>query len=140
MTALLAFLTSRLGLGALAGVFFLGCITLGWNYGVAHRSDVASRKLAASFEAKYTAADRDLSVCTASLAGAEASIQTQNEAIDGLRRASDEATARANASIAAAQDRARAAERRSQSILQERPREGEAVCDAAWRLHRENME
>jgi len=140
----LGFLTSRVGLGLLAGVFLLTCVWAGWGWGVASRDNVR-------IEGERARLDRTLndptdgyvvrlSTCHASLAGAEASIQTQNAAIDDLRRSSEAATARAAASVRAAQERAQAAERRSQAILQERPRAGEGVCEAAFRLHQENTQ
>ena len=138
------FLLSRLGLSITASVFLLACVWTGWNWGVASRDAAAKTTLAKGYWSEiYTEKTgyRDrLTTCQASLAGAEASIEIQNRAVDALRRAGDQATAAANASIRLAQERAQAAERQSLTILQERPREGESQCDAAFRLHQENVQ
>ena len=142
MSALLAFLTSRIGLGLFAGVFLIAAVALGWSAGVANRDAKRLTRENATLDSTLndptTGYVARLTQCRSSLAGAELSINTQNEAIDRLRRESEETTARAQASVRAAQDRARAAERKTQSILQARPRAGEGVCEAAFRLHQEN--
>jgi len=144
MSALLAFLTSRIGLGLLAGVLLIAAVTASWTAGVANRDRVQAQAQAAKLDNDINNPDTGyvarLTQCRSSLAGAEISINTQNEAIDRLKRESEETTARAQASVRVAQDRARAAERKTQTILQERPRAGETVCEAAWRLHSENLQ
>ena len=144
MSALLAFLTSRIGLGLIAGVFLISAITLGWSAGVANRDKAQAERQVAKLDDQInnpvTGYIPRLTQCQSNLAGAEISINTQNEAIRRLQVESEQATARSQASIRAAQDRARAAERKTQSILQQHPRDGEPVCEAAWRLHSENLQ
>lgn len=135
---------SRLTVAAVLGCAILLplAVTASWNWGVAHRDAARIERdrkgLDLALNDPVTGYVARLSTCQVSLRGAEASIGRQNAAIESLRLAGEQATARAAASVQAAQDRARSAERAAQSILQERPREGEGQCDAAFRLHQEN--
>jgi len=80
-----------------------------------------------------------LSACTADLGTAKAAVEAQNQAVDALKAEADARDARAREAVSAAQNRARAAERRWQALLQSSPREGETPCVAAERVIREQL-
>lgn len=138
MTAILTFITSRLGLGIICGVLILASVTASYQWGQTHRDMVREEQRAYGLEAEINAPgvgykDR-LTLCVSNLAGAQKALETQNEAVDELRAAGDAAKARAQAAVDAAQARAAAAQQRAQSLLSEQPRPGETRCEAADRL------
>lgn len=139
-------LPSRLTIAAVLGCVILFPLAIGgaWMAGIANRDKVQAERLAKDLDTQITAPSTGyiarLTACQTSLRGAEASVKRQNQAVDILTREAADATARANAAVSSAQAQARAAERRAQAVLQARPAEGETVCDAAFRLHQEDVQ
>lgn len=138
MSALLAVITSRLGLGIICGALILASVTASYQWGVTHRDMVREEQRANGLWADINAPnigykDR-LTMCGASLAGTQAALANQNEAVDQLKAESDAALARSNAAVKAAQATATAAQQRAQALMFEQPRPGEARCEAADRL------
>lgn len=139
-------LPSRLTIVALAGCAILlpTAVGLGWTAGVAKRNQAAAERKAAGYHQEIyepNAGYRDrLTTCSTSLAGAQASVETQNKAIQALRDSGAAATRQAQDRLAAEQARTRAAQSSYQALLQSRPHEGETACDAAFRLHQENSQ
>lgn len=137
---------SRLAIAAVAGcaVLIPLCGWLGWTAGVAKHDRDQAERTAADLDQLINHPTRGyvarLSTCRASLAGAEASVRTQNAAVAQLRAEAVASEARAAAAVRAAQAEARAANSRALTILQAQPNPGESRCDAAFRLHRENLQ
>ena len=138
MSAALAVITSRLGLGIICGVLILAFVTASYQWGVTHRDMVREEQRANGLWSDINAPDvgyKDrLTMCDANLAGAQSALDRQNQAVDDLKAASDAAADRAQAAVDAAQARATAAQVRAQSLLLETPRPGETRCEAADRL------
>lgn len=131
---------SRLTVAAVLGcvVFIPLAVTTSYQWGVTHRDMVREEQRANGLWSDINAPnvgykDR-LTRCGANLAGAQASLARQNQAVDDLKAASDAAADRAQAAVDAAQARARAAQQQAQALLLETPRPGETRCDAADRL------
>lgn len=138
MSVVLAFITSRLGLGIICGVLILASITASYKWGMTHRDMVREQQRANGLWSDINAPnigykDR-LTMCGANLAGAQSALARQNQAVDDLKAASDAAAVRAQAAVDAAQARATAAQQRAQQLLLETPRPGETRCEAADRL------
>ena len=138
MSAVLAVITSRLGLGIICGVLILTSVTASYQWRVTHRDMVREEQRANGLWSDINAPnvgykDR-LTICDASLAAAQSALARQNQAVDDLKAASDAAADRAQAAVDAAQARATAAQQRAQQLLLETPRPGETRCEAADRL------
>ncbi|EDX80076.1 hypothetical protein BBAL3_1233 [Brevundimonas sp. BAL3] len=143
MSAILAIITSRLGLGIICSVLILASVTASYQWGRTHLDKVREEQRAdglhAEIYAPVTGLRDRLSSCTADLGNATASLNRQNAAVDALKAEADARDAKARQAVSAAQDRARTAERRVQGLLQSSPREGETPCVAAERLIREEI-
>lgn len=138
-----ALLTNRFVLGGAAALFLFASISLGWQWGLAKKAareanDNADR-LELSIEAPVTGFRARLATCEASLAGARISIDSQNDAIDEVIRTADEAKARAEARIKAAEQKARVAQRQIEDIRDFQAEGNETQCEAAFRLHQETI-
>lgn len=137
---------SRLTVAAVAGcaVLIPLCGWLGWTAGVAKhdrdRAEETTAELDQLIKHPVTGYIARLTTCQTSLTGAEASVRTQNAAVDRLRAEALAGEARAAAAVRAAQAEARAANGRAMALLQAQPNPGESRCDAAFRLHRENLQ
>lgn len=83
---------------------------------------------------------KDLTICQGNTRRMAASVQYQNEQVEKLRAAGDTAQAQADARVAAEQSRTRVSEAQRQVLLNFRPRTNETVCEAAFRLHKENVQ
>lgn len=129
----------------------VGCAVLIPLVAVTGRSAIVANAALDRAEARVVELDRQiqepvtgyiarLATCRSSLGSMEAGVKTQNAAIEGLRQRALESEARAEAAVRGAQAQARATERRAQAVLQARPRDGEGQCDAAYRLHQENLQ
>lgn len=138
MSTILALVTSRLSLGIICGVLILASVTASYQWGVTHRDLVKEEQrgdgLYAEINTEGTGYKDRLTMCGANLAGAQASLARQNQAVDDLKAASDAAAVRAQAAVDAAQARTRAAQQQTQILLLETPRPGETRCEAADRL------
>ncbi len=144
MSAALAVITSRLGLGIICGVLILVSVTASYQWSVTHRDMIREEQRADALWGDINAPsvgykDR-LTMCGASLAGTQAALATQNKAVDQLKAESDAALARSNVAVKAAQATATAAQQRAQALLVEQPRTGETRCEAADRLILEQVQ
>ena len=144
MSALLAVITSRLGLGIICVALILASVTASYPWGVTHRDMVREEQRANGLWSDIKApnvGDKDrLTMCGANLAGAQSALANQNKAVDQLKAESDAALARSNAAVKAAQATATAAQQRAQALLFEQPRTGETRCEAADRLILEQVQ
>lgn len=125
----------------------LGCailipstIGLSYGYGVTHRDKVRIEKELVEEKVKYETADRSLVGCTAQLKGLTASVTLQNERIAALVDEAARVRREAEARLQVEKARTRRAEAERQTLLREQMQLGETPCDAAWRLHRENLQ
>ncbi|KIC53171.1 hypothetical protein RM53_16615, partial [Brevundimonas nasdae] len=86
MSAFLAFITSRLGLGITCGALILLSVTASYQWGVTHRDMVREEQRANGLWSDINAPsvgykDR-LTMCGANLAGAQSALAGQNQAVD----------------------------------------------------------
>ena len=143
---LAALFPSRLTVAAVVGclVFIPLAIWGGWSAGVAEHDRRQAQAAADAYHAEITAPTTGyiarLSQCRTDLAGATASLGRQTAAVAALRQAAAEDAVRADRLVQAAQNQARAADRRVQTVLQAQPRDGEGRCEAAFRLHQEALQ
>lgn len=130
-------------LGGATALLLPLCIVASWNWGVSHRGMVAQKKLAQGYYAEIyteTTGYRDrLTVCQANTKGLMEGLSVQNQAVERLEKEANALQASADARVAAARAQTRAAEAARQSLLRAQPKEGEAECDAAFRLHQETL-
>lgn len=120
------------GAASLLAVVFIGLsVWLGLSAGIAQRE---RDRLHAEINTPQTGYRDRLSACQASRANLEAQVESQSRAVDALRTEGEARTAAARQAVAAAEQRRRAAEVRIRSLLNEQPRAGEGVCEAADRL------
>ena len=137
---------SRLTVAAVVGcaVLIPLAVTASYQWGVTHRDLVKEEQrgdaLYAEINTEGTGYKDRLTMCGANLAGVQAALARQNQAVDDLKAASDAAAVRAQAAVDAAQARARAAQQQAQTLLLETPRPGETRCDAADRLILEEIQ
>jgi hypothetical protein len=80
-----------------------------------------------------------LASCQAQLGNAQGSLEFQNQRIQQLVEQGENARRQAEARLATERAKTRAAEAARRTLLQEQMRDGETPCDAAWRLHKENI-
>lgn len=146
LSRLVDLLPSRLTIAAVLGciVFAALSIWLGWTAGVAEHDRRQAQAQADSLDGQIndptTGYVARLTQCRSGIADATASLDRQSRAIETLRAAGQAAAERAARQVQAAQAQAGAAERRAQAVLQAQLREGEAPCEAAFRLHQETIE
>lgn len=125
----------------------LGCailipstIGLSYKYGIErHDRKQVESKLETETDKKDTA-ERKLASCGTQLSGATASVKLQNDRISELLAAQTRLRQAAEARLRSEQAQTRRAEAQRQTLLRQQMLEGESACDAAWRIHRENVQ
>lgn len=125
MTAALSFLTSRLGLSIGVALLILISVFTSYGWGVANHDRVQAEESRDQYYGEIhtpkTGYKNRINACEASVAGLGISLQRQNAAVDEMARAMTEQTAKAQAAVDAAQNRALAAQQRANALLFEQP-------------------
>lgn len=82
---------------------------------------------------------RDLDTCQNNGLALSSSLSTQTAAVAQLQADKTRIDAQGRERLAAERARTAASEKRRQSLLQAQARPGESDCDAAFRIHQENL-
>lgn len=133
---------SRLTIFAVLGcvVFIPLAIFMSYSYGVTQRdlTKVSAEKVVVSQQLQKKT--EELAVCAAQRDLNSRVLKDVERSMEKLRQESDTYRRNAEARLRTERARTQAAERGRQALLRQQPQANETICEAAWRIHRENLD